>query len=400
MTDESGHPHPTHPGMLQVTSFRIAIPSADLDELSRRLTATRWPGAIDHDWADGTDLGWLQSICRYWARDYDWRRHETELNALPQYLATVDGQGLHFVHQRSPHARARPLLLIHGWPGSFVEFRHMIAPLTDPVAHGGRAEDAFHVVAPSLPGYGFSPAPDRHGCNGRRCAELFRDLMQGLGYTDYFAQGGDWGAHVATWLGALDPACAGLHLNLVFARKPRTDPFKDVTEAERMRLEQSRARTHNGLGYQEIQSTRPQSLGYALNDSPAGLAGWILEKFHGWSDHDGDPEQAISRDDMLTNVALYWFTGSITASMRLYYENRQHPPDPAEPGYVSTPTAVAAFPGELYLPPPAWIARAYNLVHYRLQHRGGHFAALEAPELLIADIREALRPLRHAAPDD
>ncbi len=370
------------------TPFTIAIPDSELDELRRRLTATRWPDSISDDWADGTDQAWLRDICAYWAEGFDWRAEEQALNRFPQFQGEIDGQPLHFIHQRSPEPDARTLLLIHGWPGSFIEFRHIIDALTDPVAHGGRAEDAFHVVAPSLPGYGFSAPPQQHGVNGRRCAELLQGLMAALGYDRYYAQGGDWGAHVSTWLGAMDPACVGIHLNLVFAPKPRDgDPFADVTEAERERLEASRLRTVNGLGYQEIQGTRPQTLGYGLTDSPVGLAAWILEKFHGWSHHDGDPESAISRDDMLTNVSVYWFTRSITSSMRLYYEQRQHPSDPPAPPYVAKPTAVAAFPGELYLPPPAWIERMYDLVHYSVQARGGHFAALEAPELLLADIR-------------
>lgn len=377
---------------LPATPFQIEVPDADLADLRQRLARTRWPDTIADNWANGTDGDWLQDICRYWAQDYDWRRHETELNRFDQYQTRIDAQPLHFIHQRSPEPAARPLLLIHGWPGSFVEFRHLIEPLTNPVAHGGRAEDAFHVVVPSLPGYGFSPAPARHGLNGKGCAELFAKLMRGLGYQRYFSQGGDWGSHISTWLAAIDPACVGIHLNLVFARRPREEnPFANVSPAEQKRLADSQARTRNGMGYQEIQGTRPQTLGFALNDSPAGLAAWILEKFHGWTDHSGDPETAVSRDDMLTNLSVYWFTSSIASSMRLYYENRQHPSDPPAPGFIQTPTAVAAFPGELYLPPRDWIERAYNLQHYSVQERGGHFAALEAPELLLADIRAAFR---------
>ncbi len=371
--------------------FRIEIPETELQDLRTRLARTRWPDRIADDWASGTDGDWLQEICHYWAEQYDWRQHEAALNRHPQFILPVGEQPLHFIHQRSPESGAQPLLLIHGWPGSVVEFRHVIDALTDPVAHGGRAEDAFHVVAPSLPGYGFSPPPQQHGVNGRVCAEYLAELMSRLGYSRYFAQGGDWGSHVSTWLGAIDPACAGIHLNLVFARRPRDgDPFARVSEQEQARLSASQARTRNGMGYQEIQGTRPQTLGVALNDSPAGLAAWILEKFHGWTDHDGDPETAVSRDDMLTNVSVYWFTRSITSSMRLYYEHRQHPSDPPAPGFIKVPTAVAAFPGELYQPPRDWIERAYNLQHYSVQPRGGHFAALEVPDLLVADIRAAL----------
>lgn len=374
--------------------FTIRIPDTDLEDLSARLQMTRWPDSLDHDWADGTDLRWLQGICDYWTHGFDWRAQERALNRFPQFLLEIAGQRLHFIHQRSLLPHARPLLLLHGWPGSFIEFRHVIDALTDPLAHGGRAEDAFHVVVPSLPGHGFSEAPRQHGCNGRACAERFATLMATLGYENYLAQGGDWGSHIATWLGAIDPSCAGLHLNLVFARKPRDEaPFAGVSDAERARLEASRQRTGNGLGYQAIQGTKPQTLGYGLNDSPVGLAAWILEKFHAWSDHDGDPESAVSRDDMLTNVALYWFTRSITSSMRLYYEQRQHPSEPPAPEYVDTPTAVAAFPGELHLPPPAWIERSYRLARYSLQPKGGHFAALEVPDLLIDDLRSCVASL-------
>jgi len=380
------------------TRFAIRVPEAELEDLAQRLRMTRWPDSLPNDsddtWADGTQLRWLQAICDYWAHGFDWRAQERALNRFPQFQLDIAGQPLHFIHQRSRQPIARPLLLLHGWPGSFIEFRHVIDALTDPIAHGGRAEDAFHVVVPSLPGYGFSEAPRRHGCNGRVCAERFQTLMAKLGYRDYLAQGGDWGSQIATWLGALDPSCAALHLNLVFARKPRNeDPFAGVSDAERARLEASRGRTRNGLGYQDIQGTKPQTLGYGLNDSPVGLAAWILEKFHAWSDHDGDPLAAISREDMLTNVALYWFTRSITSSMRLYYEQRQHPSDPPVPEYVDKPTAVAAFPGELHLPPPAWIERSYRLARYSLQPKGGHFAALEVPDLLIEDLRNCVASL-------
>ncbi|MEE4382002.1 MAG: epoxide hydrolase family protein [Pseudomonadales bacterium] len=376
--------------------FTIAVPDAELADLRERLTRARWPDAIPCAWADGTDRDWLREACRYWAEGFDWRAQEAQLNGFDQFRMEIDGLSVHFVHQRSPEPDAAPLLLVHGWPGSFVEFRHLIGPLTDPVAHGGRAEDAFHVVCPSIPGYGFSQAPTSHAFNGRRVAETFAGLMAGLGYGRYFAQGGDWGSHVSTWLGALDPACAGLHLNLVFARRPRdvADPFAGVSDAERRRLEARNATMRDGLGYQEIQGTRPQTLGYGLHDSPVGLAAWILEKFHGWSDHDGDLTEAISLDDALTNVSLYWFTGTITSSMRLYHAHRKHPPDPPVPERVEVPTAVGIFPGELYLPPRAWVERQYAVHHWREHPRGGHFAALEVPELLLEDVRDAFRPLR------
>ena len=378
------------------TPFRIQVTDTELAELRARLHATRWPDAIDDDWSDGTDRAWLRRICAVWADEFDWRAQETQLNGFDQFSVPIDGERLHFIHQRSPHAGARPLLLTHGWPGSFAEFRHLIGPLVDPPAHGGDAADAFHVVCPSLPGYGFSEAPRRHGVNGRVVAERFAALMAALGHDRYFAQGGDWGSHVCSWIAALDPACAGIHLNLVFAPRPRDtdDPFRNVSAEERRRLEASRGRTRSGMGYQEIQGTKPQTLGYGLEDSPAGLAGWILEKFHGWSDHDGEPETAICRDDLLTNLSIYWHARCATSAARLYYENRQHPSDPPAPEWIGTPTAVAVFPRELYLPPRAWVERRYAVHHWEVQPQGGHFAALEQPELLLEDVRAAFRPLR------
>lgn len=378
------------------TPFRIAVPDAELDDLRRRLRATRWPDAVATDWRDGTDRDWLRDVCAWWADGFDWRAQEAALNAVPQYRIDLGGRRLHYLHARSPHPGAAPLLLLHGWPGSFVEFRHLIDPLVDPVAHGGRAEDAFEVVCPSIAGFGFSDAPLGLDFHSRAMADDMRRLMAALGHRRYFAQGGDLGSAVATWLGADDPACAGLHLNLVFSRRPRDqgDPLAGVGDEERARLAASADRVRNGLGYQEIQGTRPQSLGYGLNDSPAGLAGWILEKFHGWSDHDGALFSVIDRDDALTNLSVYWFTQTITSACRMYYANRHHAPDPPAPERVDVPTAVAVFPGELYLPPRAWVERQYHLVHWSVQDRGGHFAALEAPEALVADLRAAFAPLR------
>ena len=381
------------------TPFEIAIEEHELEILEDRLAVTRWPDAVTDDWGDGTDLAWLRDLCAWWGEGFDWRAQEADLNRFPQFLWTDDGDpdlgAIHFLHVRSPHADAAPLLLVHGWPGSFVEFRHCIDPLSDPTRHGGRAEDAFHVVVPSLPGYGFSEAPKRHGVNGRRVAECFARLMARLGYVSYFAQGGDWGSHVCTWLADRDPACAGIHLNLVFARRPRDgDPFEGVSAEERARLAAGATRVRDGTAYQEIQGTRPQTLGYGLTDSPAGLAAWIGEKFHAWSQHDGDLFEAVSRDDLLTNLSVYWFTRTATSAARFYYEHRHHAEDPPVPPRIDTPTAVAVFPGELYLPPRAWVEQQYAVHHWTVQARGGHFAALEAPEALVADVRAAFGTLR------
>ncbi len=374
--------------------FRIEIPEQELNDLNLRLRQARWPDQIGDPWDYGTDLTYLRELCDYWAHTFDWRAQETKLNAFDQAFVDIDGQTVHCIHQRSTHANAKALLLTHGWPGSFIEFRHMIEPLTQPELHGGDAADAFHVICPSIPGYGFSPAPTRPGFQPKACAHLFAGLMHTLGYDEYFAQGGDMGAAITTWLGALDiPAIRGIHLNLVFVRPPKANPMENVSDAEQTTFFARQEYMRSETGYQQIQGTKPHSLGYGLNDSPIGLAAWIGEKFHRWSQHDGDPTQAIDVDDLLTNISIYWFTQTITASMRMYYESRHYQERPF-PKRVETPTAVANFPGELSLPPKAWVAAQFNLQRFTHLAKGGHFAALEAPELLTQDIREAFRELR------
>jgi pimeloyl-ACP methyl ester carboxylesterase len=372
--------------------FKIAIADSELDDLRRRLQHTRWPDQIGPDWHYGTPVAYLRDLVAYWRDTYDWRRNEAELNSFEQFCAEINGRNIHFVHQRSPHAHARPLLLCHGWPGSFSEFRHVIGPLTRPEQFGGDAADAFHIVCPSIPGYGFSAAPRAPGFTPRECAADFATLMRTLGYQRYFAQGGDWGSVIVSWLAAQAPdAVAGIHLNLVFSGPASgADPMAGVDADEAQRLAARREFMREETGYQQIQSTKPQTLGYGLHDSPAGLAAWIAEKFHGWTENDGYPESAVARDDLLTNICIYWFTGTITSSMRLYYENR-HQDGPIIPERVEVPTAVANFPVELYQPPRAWVERQYNLVHWTAMPRGGHFAALEEPDLFIADVRAALR---------
>jgi epoxide hydrolase len=374
-------------------TFKIDIPQADIDDLRRRLAHTRFPDQVGDDWQYGTPVAYLKTLIDFWREGYDWRAHEAELNLLDQFSTRIGPQHLHFVHQRSSHPQARPLLLCHGWPGSFAEFRHVIEPLTQPERHGGDPDDAFHVVCPSIPGYGFSAAPRMPGFNPKACASTFAELMQSLGYRRYFAQGGDWGSAIASWLAAQAPQCvAGIHLNLVFAGPPSDgDAMAGVSAAEAQRLESRRAFMREETGYQQIQSTKPQTLGYALNDSPAGLAAWIVEKFHGWTAHDGDLETAVARDDLLTNISIYWFTGTITSSMRLYYENRHFSSGMPAPARVEVPTAVANFPVELYQPPRAWVQRQYNLVRWTEMASGGHFAALEQPRALVSDLRASWR---------
>ncbi len=374
--------------------FRIAIPEREIHDLHRRLDETRWPDQIGEPWVYGTDSGYLRELCRYWRHQFDWRAREADLNRFDQVIMPLGDHRVHCIHQRSTHEHAQPLLLTHGWPGSFCEFEKIVPMLTQPERFGADPADAFHVVCPSIPGYGFSRAPDRPGFQPRACAELFMALMQALGYRTYFAQGGDVGSAVTTWLGALaEPQLQGIHLNLVFVRPPKEDPMNGVTDEERERLEARQAYMKDEIGYQHIQGTKPQTLGYGLNDSPAGLAGWITEKFHKWTQNSGNLEEAVSRDELLTNISIYWFTQTITSSVRMYYESRHYSARPW-PERVNVPTAVANFPGELSLPPRAWVERQFNLVRWSFPERGGHFAALEAPELLAADIREAFRPLR------
>ena len=374
--------------------FGIDIPNSEIAALHARLDAARWPDQIGDPWVYGTDITYLKALCRYWRHEFDWRAQEASLNRFDQFKTTFDEHELHFIHQRSTHADAQPLLITHGWPGSISEFVKIIAPLTQPEQFGGDPRDAFHVICPSIPGFGFSKAPTRPGFQPRACAELFMQLMERLGYAQYFAQGGDVGSAVTTWLGALaTKQLKGIHLNLVFTRPPKDNAMAGVSAIEQQLLAERQAHMANEIGYQHIQGTKPQTLGYALNDSPIGLAAWITEKFHKWTQHRGNVEEAISKDEMLTDISIYWFTQSITSSVRMYYESRRYDGKPF-PERVDVPTAVANFPGELYLPPRAWVEKQYNVVHWSQPSRGGHFAAIEAPELLVADIRDAFRPLR------
>ena len=376
-----------------IVPFTAHISDALLTDLNERLAKTRWPEQVGADWRYGTPVTYLQALCAYWADGFDWRAQEAKLNAFDQFSTLIEGERLHFIHQRSPEPGARPLLLSHGWPGSVTEFLKVIEPLTNPRAHGGDPADAFHVVAPSIPGYGFSDAPREPGFDARAVARRFATLMARLGYERYFAQGGDWGSAISTWIGADDAAhCAAIHLNLVFVARPKEEPMAGVSQAELDRANQRAAYMAEETGYQSIQSTKPQTLGYGLNDSPAGLASWIVEKFHGWTAHNGDHELAVSRDELLTNITLYWATQSITSSVRLYYENRHA--GNRYPERIETPTCVAIFPGELAIPPRRWVERQYNLVHWTEYPRGGHFAALEVPELLVPEIRAAFRQFR------
>lgn len=376
-----------------IERFRIGVDDAILDDLRLRLARTRFPDQIEGTgWEYGTPIDVLRDLVGYWREEYDWRAEEARLNQLEHFRTVLDGQSIHFVHARSRHGDALPLLLVHGWPGSIVEFLDVIPRLTDPERHGGRAEDAFHVIAPSLPGYGFSEPPRTPGWDVRRIAQAFVELMRRLGYPRYGAQGGDWGAQVATRIATLDAAhCAGLHLNMAIAAPPENPgPLTDEEQADlaaMTRFQRAEA------AYAQVQGTKPQTLGMALNDSPAGLLSWIVEKFRTWSDCDGDVERRFTKDQLLDNIMLYWLTGTAHSAGRLYYESEQT--SGFVPGErVEVPVGVAAFPKEIIRSPRHWAEPRYDIRQWTEMPRGGHFAAFEEGELLVDDVRNFFRPLR------
>jgi pimeloyl-ACP methyl ester carboxylesterase len=375
-----------------IIPFLIRIPDEDLADLNRRLRQTRWPDAETvTDWSQGTPLAYLQDLCGYWADGYDWRACEASLNRIPQFRTEIDGLSIHFLHARSRHEDALPLVLTHGWPGSVAEFLKVIEPLTDPVAHGGDAADAFHVVCPSLPGYAFSGRPARPGWGLERTADAWDQLMTRLGYARYGAQGGDWGAQVATGLGMRHPEhLAGIHLTMPIVL-PDPDTMNDLTEQEQAALAAMKYYGDWDSGYSKEQSTRPQTVGYGLVDSPAGLCGWILEKFWAWTDCDGDPVNALTRDEMLDNVMIYWLTAAGASSARMYWESFRRP----VLGPVEVPVGCSIFPKEIFLCSRRWAAKRFSdLRYWNEPARGGHFAALEQPESFVREVRAAFRSFR------
>jgi pimeloyl-ACP methyl ester carboxylesterase len=374
--------------MTAIRPFALAVPEAQLDDLRNRLDATRWPDRETvEDWSQGTPLAELQALCEYWREGYDWRRCEARLNELGQHLTAIDGLDIHFLHVRSPHRRALPLLLTHGWPGSVVEFLEAIPLLTDPPDPA----DAFHVVAPSLPGFGFSGKPAASGWGVERIARAWAELMGRLGYREWVAQGGDWGAAVTTAIGAQAPAgCRGIHVNMPVAR-PTAEDLAAPTPAEQRALAALQHYQEWDSGYSKQQSTRPQSVGYGLVDSPAGLAGWILEKMWAWTDNSGSPYDALSRDAILDNLMLYWLPGTRASSARLYWESFARFAE----GQVAIPTGASQFPKEIIPSPRKWAERRYtNLVYWNEVEKGGHFAAWEQPALFVEELRSCFRLMR------
>jgi pimeloyl-ACP methyl ester carboxylesterase len=375
-----------------IVPFRIAVPDDVLADLKARLRHTRWPEAeLVPDWSQGAPLAWIQDICRYWADTYDWRAREAALNRFAQFTTPIDGLDIHFVHVRSPHADAMPLVITHGWPGSIVEFHKVIDPLVNPTAHGGRAQDAFHVVCPSLPGFGFSGKPTTTGWGVERIASAWAVLMARLGYGRYGAQGGDWGSAVTTALGAQDPEhCAGIHITLAMGTRPKVEG--EPTPEEVRALKGAKYYADWDSGYSKQQATRPQTLGYGLTDSPAGQAAWILEKFWAWTDCDGHPENVLTRDELLDNVMLYWVSATAASSARLYWESFGKRRKPQQ---VTVPTGVAVFPKEIVTPVRRWMEDGYtDIRHWQEMPRGGHFSAFEQPALFVAAVREYFALLR------
>ena len=383
---------------MAIEKFTINIADEVIADLRRRLVVTRWPDEIENaGWEYGSSLGYMRSLVDYWINAYDWRRQEAALNQLPQYRIAIDGLRVHFVHVRGKGPKPLPLIITHGWPGSFMEMTKLIPLLTDPEAHGGRTADAFDVIVPSLPGYGFSDRPRERGMNPFKVAGLWVRLMGELGYERFGAQGGDWGSAVSTALGLDHPQhIIGIHLNYIAGRfllggtlnQPADD---DVAKAY---LAMLRTWWDFERGYSHVQGTKPQTLGYALNDSPAGLAAWIVEKFRTWSDCAGDPDRIFTRDEILTNVMIYWVTQSINSSTRLYFETRERPLQLSPSNRVQPPVAVALFPKEIAMPPRALAERGYNIARWNVMPKGGHFAAMEQPDLLAQDIREFFASLR------
>lgn len=378
--------------MTAIRPFTLDIAQPHLDDLKTRLAQTRWPEkeTVD-DWSQGAPLEAVKELVGYWRRDYDWRRCEARLNALGQYMTEIDGLDIHFLHVRSPHPDAMPLVITHGWPGSVIEFMGVIEQLADPVRFGGRAEDAFHVVAPSLPGFGFSGKPVSKGWGVKQIGRAWGQLMARLGYTRWVAQGGDWGSAVTTAIGVQNvPGCVGIHLNMPIGR-PTEEDLAAPTPAELKALTALKYYQDWDSGYSTQQRTRPQTVGYGLVDSPAGLAAWIFEKMWAWTDNNGSPFDALSRDQILDNIMLYWLPATGASSARLYWESFGS----FVPQEVKLPVGVSAFPKEILPTPRKWAERNYKrLVHWGAMEKGGHFAAWEQPGAFVDELRRTFALMR------
>jgi pimeloyl-ACP methyl ester carboxylesterase len=383
---------------VDVQPFRVQVSPATLEDLQQRLARTRWPDEIPGSgWDYGSNLAYMKELADYWRTKFDWRAQEDAINRFQHFRAEVDGLGIHFIHERGKGPEPLPLIISHGWPGSFVEMLKILPMLTDPARHRADPADSFDVVVPSLPGYGFSDRPSERGMTNFRIADLWAKLMQGLGYRRFGAQGGDWGAGISTRLGYAYPdSIIGIHLNYIpGSYRPHVGPESEgLSAAEAAFLKEQEHWVRTEYGYGHLQGTRPQTAAYGLNDSPAGLAAWIVEKFRAWGDCDGNVERRFTKDELLTNVSIYWFTQTVHSSMRLYFESQKTPLHFKQGERVLVPCGVARFPKEAPSPPREWVERCYKVQRWTEMPRGGHFAAMEEPELLAEDIRAFFRQQR------
>jgi pimeloyl-ACP methyl ester carboxylesterase len=385
-----------------IRPFRVSVPEEALLDLRLRVLATRWPAKETvADQSQGVQLEKLKDLVHYWGKDYNWRRAENQLNALPMFVTAIDGLDIHFIHVRSRHPNALPLIITHGWPGSILELLKVVGPLSDPTAYGGSAEDAFDLVIPSMPGYGFSQQPTETGWNADRIGLAWDVLMKRLGYRRYVSQGGDWGSVVAARMARQAPeGLLGIHVNMpatvpadvAKAMSAGEPPPAGLSEAEKAAYQQLSTFFSRNAAYGVMMTTRPQTVGYALSDSPAGLAAWMFDKFNQWTDSGGDAERSLTKDEMLDDITLYWLTNSAISSAQLYWENNANNFNAVD---ISIPAAITVFPGEIYRAPRSWAERSYhNLIYFNEAAKGGHFAAWEQPELFTAEVRAAFRPLR------
>lgn len=379
-----------------ITPFTVDIPKSELDNLKERLRQARWPDEeTSPGWDQGIPLQYTKELANYWAEDYDWRRFEKKLNGWPQFTTTIDDIDIHFIHLRSPQADALPIIISHGWPGSLVEFHKIIDALADPVAHGGNAEDAFHVVVPCLPGYGFSGKPKTTGTSVEKIGDMWGQLMARLGYDRYVAQGGDWGSMITQSMGQTETQhCAGIHINMPIVA-PDPDTMDNLTEREQSALEGIGHYSEKGSGYSKQQSTCPQTLGYGLADSPIGQMAWVVEKFYMWTDCEKDgskhPENVLTKDELLDNVMMYWLNNAGASSARLYWESF----NTANLDPIDMPVGCSIFPQEIFRSSRRWAEKRFsNLIHWNELERGGHFAALEQPSLFIEEVRTCFKTLR------
>jgi pimeloyl-ACP methyl ester carboxylesterase len=379
--------------MTDISSFEYAIDDAELNDLNTRLAMTRLPEPeTTEDWSQGIPLDYMRQILDYWQSDYDWRRGVAAFNRFPQFKTELDGLGIHFIHARSAEPDALPLIITHGWPGSVLEFAKVIDPLTNPAAHGGSAKDAFHVVCPTLPGFGFSDKPSKPGWGIEKIGREWGQLMARLGYERYVAQGGDWGSIVTCAIADADPEhCAAIHLTMPIA-PPDPETMDSLTERETRALQAWQYYQDSDSGYSKQQGTRPQTLGYGLVDSPIGQAAWILEKFQAWMDCDGHPENVLTRDELLDNVMLYWLTASGASSARIYWESVG---SAGRGGTIDVPTGISQFPADIFPTSERWAKKRFtDIIYYNELDKGGHFASLEQPEQFIAEVRDCFRKVR------